>query len=73
MMSKQAIVSISKEALQANKWFDIGMESGTKNTVICINEELELLRKYRKIRTKKQIIDHMQKFASKLIAKANHD
>lgn len=69
-MSDKDKIRITQKELDANKWFEIGVKSGSKNTVICINEQLELLRNYKPIRTKKQVIDFMQQFASGLVRRS---
>jgi hypothetical protein len=60
----------NEDAIEANKWFELGMKSGSKNTVICINEQLELLRDFKPIKTKKQLIDYMQDFVGRLAKQA---
>lgn len=66
MEREKELLVTNEEALAINKSFQIGQKSGTKSTVICVNEELEMIRRVPQLRTKKQVIDHMQKFVSSL-------
>lgn len=59
-------IEIDQKAINQMKMCDAAYFHGRNDAIISIGEELELMRRARKVRTKKQLIDHMQKFIGKI-------